>query len=185
MNAPHEKDAVPARLQQAIDGLATELQPDTDLWPGIRAAIDAERVHALPTPGAERPRMIPLRTAAVAAVLVAATAGGLTWWARSPFSVAPAPEATLPGPAVSFASYERSAEELADLYARRARNLDPETRAVLERSMRTIDAALDDAREALARDPNSAYIREFLESAWRHKLDFLRRANDVAALREL
>lgn len=185
MNAPDEKDAMPARLREAIDDLPREVQPAADLWPGIRAAIEAERVHALPAPGARGRRMVPLRAAAAAALLVAATAGGLAWWARTPPDAELAPVATLPGPAVSFASYERSAAELADLYARRAGNLDPETREVLERSMRTIDAALDDAREALARDPNSAYIREFVESAWRHKLDFLRRANDVAALREL
>lgn len=196
MNEPSGEDRMPPRLQRAVSALPETVKPARDLWPGIRAAIDAERVQPLPISPIARPRMVPLRVAVAAMVFVAVSAGGAAWWAQavrapvSPTAAVPAerlaaPQASAADPALSFVAYERSAEELARLYAARADRLDPATREVLERSMRTIDAALEDARAALARDPNSEYVRSFVESVWRQKLDFLRRANDVAVLREI
>ena len=49
----------------------------------------------------------------------------------------------------TVASYERSSAELANTLERRGASLDPRTRAVLERSLRTIDDAIAEARGAL------------------------------------
>ncbi|MBL8996378.1 MAG: hypothetical protein JNL44_03590 [Gemmatimonadetes bacterium] len=187
------------RLRDAIERLPDEIPPGRDLWPGIRAQLEAERVVALPTaptaPTAPEAAAAPQRgrrvslpvgwVAAAAAVLVLATAT-VTWRLRDP---APPPVAQerpepLSDGLVTFASYERSAAELTLLLEQRAERLEPATRAVLERSLRTIDEALQEARDALARDPASPGGRAFVEAAWRQKIDFLRRANAVAALRE-
>ncbi len=206
-----------ARLRAAVERLPAEVEPAQDLWPAIRARIEAGRVHALPVRqapdpgalpehgapalGATGPRGVPVpwyaaprRLAAAAVLLVAATAA-TTWWVSTRPGTPPASAgAGAPAPAMaadaagtaralaSFASYERSAAELASALERRSAELDPRTREVLERSLRTIDVAIAEAREALAADPGNAAVRAFVVAAYRQKVDFLRRANDVAAL---
>jgi hypothetical protein len=201
MTGPHIPDADP-RLREALGRLPEEMPPERDLWPEIRAQLDAERVRVFPGTGTHtdatvastRPRpALGVRgslAAAAALVLVTATVTvTVTWQLRGPTARdegnAGAPngiEATAGGLA-SFASYERSAAELSALLDERTARLDPATRVVLERSLRTIDAALAEARAALAEDPASPGARAFVETVWRQKLDFLRRANDVATLR--
>jgi hypothetical protein len=193
MTDPHIPDAEP-RLREALGRLPEEMPPARDLWPEIRAQLDAERVRAFPGTGssaAPRRRRIALGVrgslaAAAALVLVTAT---VTWQLRGPATrddgAAGLPEAAEAGAGdlTSFASYERSAAELSALLDERTVRLDPATRAVLERSLRTIDEALEEARAALAADPASPGGRAFVETVWRQKIDFLRRANDVATLR--
>jgi hypothetical protein len=182
MTDPRIPDDDP-RLRDAIARLPEEILPARDLWPEIRAELEADRVRALPLDRLEardaRRRLPWPGLAAAAAVLIVATAG-ITWRAMRPDT--PATDASVQT-FTRFASYERSAAELTAALDQRAVSLDPATRAVLERSLRTIDEALTEARAALADDPASAEIRAYVESAYRHKIDFLRRANDVAALR--
>jgi hypothetical protein len=185
-------------LRAHIDALPASVDPARDLWPEIKARVDAVRVRPM-MPPLERPPatvVVPASRpwwpglAAAAALLVVASVS-LTWLvmrpdatsstvAEQPLDSAPpvVPAAAL----ASFASYERSAADLASALEQRAERLDPATRAVLERSLRTIDEALTEARAALAADPSSAAFHSFVEAAYRQKLDFLRRANDVAAL---
>lgn len=186
MTTPDELDpADAARLRAAITRLPAEVEPERDLWPDIRARIDQGRVQALP--GARNAPIAPAlpwyaapRRLAAAAVLLVSLSAGVTWWATGRGdSVDGVTDST--AALASFASYEKSAAELtATLESRRA-NLDPATRAVLERTLRTIDGAIAEAREALATDPTNTAVQAFVVTAYRQKLDFLRRANDVAA----
>lgn len=180
MTDPRIPDDDP-RLRELLARLPEAQEPARDLWPEIRARVEADRVQALPvsTPSRRSARMVPLRLATAAAAALVLVTATLTWWSR-PTVVPPTPDAPASG-LYSFASYERSAEELSTLLAQRSAKLDPATREVLERSLRTIEEALAEARAALDRDPASAEMRAFVEAAWRQKLDFLRRANDVAA----
>jgi len=192
MTDPRSHDLDP-QLRDAVARLPEELPPARDLWPAIRAEMDADRLREFSPAGGPVPRGTAARpsfslgvrgiaAAAAAVILVTAT---VTWQLRGPAPSVEAPAAAPSGSAlVSFASYESAADELAALLAQRSARLDPATIEVLERTMQTIDEALAEAREALARDPESATARGFVESAWRQKLDFLRRANDVAALRQ-
>jgi hypothetical protein len=192
MTDPRTHDLDP-QLRAAVERLPEELPPARDLWPAIRAEMDADRVREFSPADGTEPRGATARpsfslgirgiaAAAAAVILVTAT---VTWQLRGPASLADAPRAEPAGSGlVSFASYESAADELAALLAQRSARLDPATIEVLERTMQTIDEALAEAREALAADPGSAHARSFVESAWRQKLDFLRRANDVAALRQ-
>lgn len=178
-------DPMDARLRDAVSALPETIEPSRDLWAGVRAGIDAARIQDLGKPALVPRRTVSVRVAvAAAAALVVMTAG--TMW----MALARAPEgagkvAEMPSPTLTFAAYERSAAELTSLYERKASALDPATREVLERSIRTIDHALEEARAALERNPSDMNTQAFVESAYRQKLDFLRRANDVAMLREM
>lgn len=181
MTDPRTPDLDP-RLAERIARLPEEVEPTRDLWPGIRAALETDRVQ--PFPGGHTaprrrklPAWLPLTAAAAALVVMTATVTR-TFMSSGP---GPTPAADLPL-TNGLAAYERSADELATMLDRRAARLDPATRAVLERSLLTIDAAIDEARAALARDPSNAAGRAFVEAAYRQKIDFLRRANEVADL---
>lgn len=186
MNTPDELDpAAVARLRAAVQRLPEEVEPERDLWPDIRARIDQGRIQALPgASGAPVARALPWyaqprRLAAAAVLLVSLTASATYWMTSTTPSVDTGADSTMA--LASFASYERSAAELsATLDARRAK-LDPATLAVLERTLRTIDGAIAEAREALATDPTNTAVQAFVATAYRQKIDFLRRANDVAA----
>lgn len=192
------------RLRARVASLPDMIEPARDLWPTIRGRIEAARISALPTaaplehaPATHRRRMPWIRLGAAAAALVIVSVS-LTWLAVVPteprMPVIPSIEVPANDPAndpangaasaplATFASYERSAADLASALERRSSRLDPATRTVLERSLRTIDAAIAEARAALAADPASAAYQTFVEAAYRQKIDFLRRANDVAAL---
>lgn len=181
------------QLRDGIKRLPEELPPARDLWPAIRAEMDADRLREFaPASGsatrrrsAGPPFSLGVRGIAVVAAAVVLITATVTWQVRSIAPGADAPGATaVTAGLVSFASYESAADELAALLAQRSARLDPATLEVLERTLRTIDEALAEAREALARDPESVRARGFVETIWRQKLDFLRRANDVAALRQ-
>jgi hypothetical protein len=182
------------RLRTQVAALPDSVEPAHDLWPAIHGRIEAARVSALPATRIDgtpvRRRMPWIRLAAAAAVLVV-TSATLTWLAvvprepRLPTLAIPTgdvPTTASPSSLATFASYERSAADLASALERRTERLDPATRAVLERSLRTIDEAIAEARAALAADPASGAYQAFVESAYRQKIDFLRRANDIAAL---
>jgi anti-sigma factor RsiW len=60
--------------------------------------------------------------------------------------------------------------------AARKHTLAPETVAAVERSLRTIDAAIAEAREALARDPASETLARLLVAGHDQKVELLRHA---------
>ena len=64
--------------------------------------------------------------------------------------------------------------------AARKHTLAPETIAAVERSLRTIDAALAEAREALARDPASETLARLLVAGHDQKVELLRHATRLA-----
>jgi hypothetical protein len=57
--------------------------------------------------------------------------------------------------------------------------LSPETIEVLERSLATIDAAIEEARSALSRDPANQALADVLQRNYRQKLELLRRAAEL------
>lgn len=59
--------------------------------------------------------------------------------------------------------------------------LAPETVQILEENLRVIDSAIQEARSALARDPNSSTLGELLKSAYQRKLELLKQAARTSA----
>lgn len=177
-------------LTNAIRELPDEISPERDLWPEIQSKLSAARVVKFPRGehhSARYPRLSRrsvLWGTAAAMSLIAATAvitAHLVKTENPALTDASTYEHFAPTPGFAiFASYERTAEELSDLLSKRASRLDPSTREVLERSLLTIDEALEEVRKALADDPESQENRAFGESVWRQKIELLRRANSVA-----
>jgi hypothetical protein len=174
-----------ARLRAAAEALPREIEPERDLWPDIRARIDADRVrpigNGIGARGSVMRRRFPpgfLVTAAAAVLVIAVAATVQIMEVRTGRAVA---AAAADRAMATVAAFERSSAELAATLERRGATLDPRTRAVLERSLLTIDGAIAEARTALDSDPSNPAVQAFVAAAYRQKLDFLRRANDVVA----
>ena len=171
-------------LAQAIEQWRDVL-PERDLWPGIASRIGAR----------SRRVSITWSQLALAASLLVAVSAGLTWrLARVPASPPAAEEEIVraegesngaaPGAVVpanfADAQYDAAVTDLEQLLRNERDRLDPRTVRVIERNLQTIDEAIREAREALAKDPANTYLNSHLADARRRKLDLLRRATTLA-----
>lgn len=75
--------------------------------------------------------------------------------------------------------YIGTANRLAALLESDETQLSPETIAKLKESLRVIDAAILEARRALAADPANRELVEMLSASYNHKLDLLRRTTEM------
>lgn len=75
--------------------------------------------------------------------------------------------------------YIGTANRLAALLESDETQLSPETIAKLKASLRVIDAAILEARRALAADPANRELVEMLSASYNHKLDLLRRTTEM------
>jgi hypothetical protein len=73
------------------------------------------------------------------------------------------------------AEYQGASEELLRAVRRGEVQLSPWTLTVLERNLRIIDEAIQEARDALAGDPANEALRHMVLGTYRQKLDLLRR----------
>lgn len=157
-------DAEAARVvRRAVAGLPAERRPDRELWGGIEARIAAP---------------VPRRRVWAAAAVVALAASVGLWVAvgRAPVPQPPAPAMALTGDLDLYraASVElRSALDPAGLSA--------PLRASLERDLPLLDEAITEVEARMATDPTDPDLRALAESAWRRKLELLRRIADLAA----
>jgi len=166
------------RRVHARAGMLRDEPPDRDLWPGISRKIapaQARRALVFSVPQ--------LLAAGVALMLVS---GGTAWLAGRRGAPVVGPSAMLATPASKGeASYAAAIAQLeAALDAGRTSSaLDSTTVRALEHSLATIDSAIQDARQALAADPASAYLNHHLADTMRRKLELLRQASALATAR--
>lgn len=154
------------RLRPAVAALPREIPPPRDLWQGIGPRLRPR--------GAGRRVELPVWMLVAASLLLVAASSALT--ARLTRRAAP------PGPdtfRAAEARYRAASSDLAALYARQRDSLAPETRAVLERNLATIERALREARDALDRDPANPALEAVVLAAYRQKIDFLQRASSL------
>jgi len=76
-------------------------------------------------------------------------------------------------------TYLRNVAVLQDLLDQQEASLAPETVAQLKASLHTIDEAIFEARNALARDPANKMLIEMLSGTYRQKVDLLRRTTEM------
>ena len=76
-------------------------------------------------------------------------------------------------------NYLRTVGILQDVLDQQESALAPETVAQLKASLRTIDEAILEARNALARDPANRVLIDMLTSNYRQKVDLLRRTTEL------
>lgn len=180
-------------LKQII-GRAAELpksiEPPIDAWAGIRQAIERDaRALEQPARSIAGFRWTKAWALAAAALVVAAVSSTgtflyLTQGGRDiAASASPAAGAATPASLVAFTLEEnnflRTASILEDLLDSQQAALAPETVKQLKASLRTIDEAILEARNALARDPANGMLIEMLSASYRQKVDLLRRTTEM------
>jgi anti-sigma factor RsiW len=165
--------------------------PARDLWPGIAARIGVSTDDVAARRARRRisftvPQLV---AASITLIVVSAGVARLTTGRRS----VPTPlRGPVDVPAVQnaiFSKADSSADQavgqlrqaLAD--GQRTGRLDPVTVRKLEHSLGVIDSAIAEAKRALVLDPQSPYLNHHLADTMRHKLEFLREANRIAAAR--
>src|SRR4051812_42874664 len=174
-------------LKRVVDRAATlvrSIDPPAEAWGNIRSAIlEDERVAKRNDPRSPRSFWLaPVVLAAAGALIVAVlssagTALYLRSRAASPQTPAATTEknatATLAAFTVEENNYLRTADVLQELLDQQEGSLAPETVAQLNASPRTIDEAILEARNALARDPANNVLVEMLSANYRQKVDLL------------
>jgi len=182
-------------LAQAINQWREEL-PARDLWPGVEAQV---RLHQQPHVTSQRFFTFTITQLAVAASLLIAVASGLTWMvARQPAASTGAanaaetviqaygvPEETTEGKIVpanfADAQFNAAVDDLEKILREERDRLDPRTVLIIERNLKAIDDAINEARMALNNDPANPYLNSHLADARRRKLDLLRQATTLAS----
>jgi anti-sigma-K factor RskA len=172
--------------------LPKSIDPPAEAWSNIRAAIerdeDAIAAHDKSSGSgfSRRPYLL-----AAAAVLVAVlSSGGTALYMssrnaaeNSSNSIVGSAGGTTPATLIAFTieenNYLRNVAVLQDLLDQQEALLAPETIAQLKASLRTIDEAILEARNALARDPANKTLIEMLSGTYRQKVDLLRRTAEM------
>ena len=193
---PLDQDDV---LAQAIGQWRDEL-PSRDLWQGVAARI-ASTPSSASTPmaslGTDRRLTFSPAMLVLAASLLIAVTSGLTWLvARQPAggNAAPngpviqaygVPDDSTSGQIVQAnfadAQFNAAVTDLEQILRDERDRLDPRTVLVIERNLKAIDDAIQEARTALNNDPANPYLNSHLADARRRKLDLLRHATTLAS----
>jgi anti-sigma factor RsiW len=169
------------------------IDPPADAWSNIQSAISRDESAVRANSSVSRSNIWQRRyVLAAAAILVAvlSSAGTALYMnghysgAKSSRAVAnsssgEATPATLAAFTIEENNYLRTASMLQDLLDQQEASLAPETVAQLKASLRTIDEAILEARNALARDPANKLLVEMLSASYRQKVDLLRRTTEL------
>ena len=169
--------------------------PQTNLWSGIAARIDADGRAPKAAPfRARTPRRFTftLPQLAAATLLIAAISGAFVWSfvnrsrsadvSRSAPPIERLPEReSLEPVGLADNAYDAAVTDLERALKQGRGRLDAATIATVEHNLQTIDEAIRQAREALAADPANTYLSGHLVEARRRKLDLLRRATELTS----
>jgi len=183
------------RRAEALD----DRPPGKELWAGVAARIGAsvkpdgtKTERPVPTPvisiGSRARRFafsVPQLLAASIALVV--ISGSTVWLAvqnntgqeTSPPTERLAESEPLTIPAAVRTPYDDAAADLVRILESERDQLAPETIRAIEENLTIIDNAVARAREALANDPQSDYLREHLTQTMRQKLMLLRRVTSI------
>lgn len=161
--------------------------PD-DLWPSIKSRIEARKIVTI---GAD---VAPIQRVRRAAPSMTALVGLATLTAaavvlgvldnRAPGAAAG--EATGGPPSVpttmiadSTRVWAEESKQLLDRLQLQRALLRPDAAQALDADLRTIDAAIAELEDAIARDPANPALRQLLASSYRQKVELLKRAGNA------
>ena len=179
-------------LERAME-LPKSIDPPAEAWSNIRSAILRDEKVAESRAGGIGGAFlrVPWVMAAAAALVVAALSSTITaLYLNSRVasrtastaigsSTEPATPESLAAFTIEENNYLRQASMLQDLLDQQESSLAPETVAQLKTSLRTIDEAIAEARNALARDPSNKLLVEMLSANYKQKVDLLRRSTEI------
>ena len=165
--------------------------PSRDLWSGVQSRIASTQ------PTTRRSFTFSVSGLALAATLLIAVTAGLTWLVSNrPVSTTPVnngpviqayglPDDQSGGQVVQAnfadAQYNAAVSDLERILRDDRDRLDPRTVLIIERNLKAIDDAINEARMALNDDPANAFLNSHLADARRRKLDLLRQATSLAS----
>ncbi|HET9634812.1 MAG TPA: zf-HC2 domain-containing protein [Gemmatimonadaceae bacterium] len=182
-----EVQALQRVLARAAD-LPKSIEPPAEAWENIKAAIQRDEASIAPARHERFEARHPLLLALAASIIVAilssvGTAAYLKSRASSSTSVASITDSGTPTNFAAFTieenNYLRTVGVLQDVLDQQESALAPETVAQLRASLRTIDEAILEARNALARDPANKVLIDMLSASYRQKVDLLRRTTEM------
>ena len=182
-------------LQRRTAQLPREIAPPDEAWKKIKSQIDMEArlIATMPMQHQERAWWQRPAFLAAAGLMLVAGASLLTALVigRRVISNATPPVATAPAPSQSGTmatlaeftarenDYINTANQLATVIESGRVELAPGTIVKLKESLRVIDAAILEARQALAADPANKTLIEILSSSYNQKVDLLRRTAEM------
>jgi anti-sigma factor RsiW len=141
--------------------LPRSVPPERNLWDGIAPRLSPVRSRVR---GPLQLRA--LRIAAAFGLLLTGAGLASLWYYR----ISPHDFAT------HARRYDAASTTLAEALARDAGTLPPATRAVVERNLAIVDAAIREAENALRTDPGNAALEQMLVVRYEQRLALLRRA---------
>jgi len=179
MNEQHHRTSKgmgDAELRMALRGLRRDVEPSSELWPGIASRIAGlpQDAFASTMPKRRRAGWWPLATAASLMLVV-----GLAWKtqpAPSP-ATAGAIAATADGVRKQAPLVQREAESLTVQYRAALQELDAQSVPVgWQPGLDALDRSAAEIRGALKRDPESRLLLERLRDTYTRRLALSRRA---------
>jgi len=157
------KNSTRQSLDERLAQLPHDVAPPRNLWPGVR-----DRIQAAPR------RSRPVLMAACVATAAACLASIFTWAVLRRVAtpdglpvVAGTAAFTEPGDP----KYIKARDSLQHTFRERLALLEPGTRAKIEASLRVIQQAHQDIRQALLADPSSPVLEELWQSTWHDEID--------------
>jgi len=173
-------------------GLATEVMPARDLWPGIEAAIRDGTATGRPQGPAAPERRMNWFARAAALLLLVGASSGLTWLAMQEDAATVAGGNGVSGLAFepvsgSFGSRYMLGPDFQDARAALVTRLEAElerlpeeTRLEVEQNLAVIRAAIADLNRALAEEPDNALLQELLISTYGEELAIMRKVDGIS-----
>ena len=164
------------------------IDPPADAWSTIRQTIERDTQALAPRRSFGGYRRTPWAMAAAGLIVAVLSSGGtflyVTRDGRDTATLSqPTTSGETPTNLAAFTleenNYLRTASMLQDLLDSQQAALAPETVVQLKASLRTIDEAILEARNALARDPANKMLVEMLSATYRQKVDLLRRRAEM------
>lgn len=147
-----------------VHALPRSVPPERDLWSGIAPRLS--RPSAWGFARLSRAPRLALQLAAAIGLILIGAALAAAWLAQR------APTAF----ATDQARYNAASAALAERLAQEPGVLAPDTRAVVQRNLAIVDAAIKEAEAALTANPGNTALEQMLITRYEQRLSLLRRA---------
>jgi anti-sigma factor RsiW len=156
-----------------------------ELWPSIRARIEAEKIVAISSASTARQRWFRARHAVGLGALAAAAMLTVVLL-RPSHRIAVDSTAAVDDSAAlrlvtdSLRSYEDESRVLLNQLELQRAMMRPEAAASIDRDLKVIDQAIGELQLAIRNDPRNPALRSLLASSYRQKVELLKRANNAS-----